>query len=91
MAFNREDRQWLIDSMPNVISTEENEELIQLVTKEEVCRSIFSMNAYKSLGPNGFSLTFFQHLWDIIKVELVREMHEFFRNGKLLKGINKNS
>lgn len=60
-SFNREDRKWLIDSMPNVILAEKNEELTQQVTKEEVRRVVFSMKAYKSLGLDGFPPTFFQH------------------------------
>lgn len=51
---NREDRKWVIDSTPNVIMIEENFDLIQLVTKEEVHRAIFSMKAYKTMGLDGF-------------------------------------
>ena len=77
-----------------VISDEENEELVQMATKEEVHRAMFSMKdyieevhramfsmkAYKSQGPDSFPLVFFQHFWDLIKMDHLRVAHDFFKN-----------
>lgn len=75
--------------MPTVLSTEENEELVQMVTEEEVHIAMFSMKACKSLGLDGFLSAFFQHFWEIIKLALLRVARDFFRTGKLLKQLNK--
>ena len=60
-----------------------------MVTKEEVHRDVFSMKVCKSLGPNGFLLAFFQHFWDLIKMDLLWVAYDFFRTIKLLKQLNR--
>jgi len=47
------------------------------------------MKAYKALGLDGFPPTFFQYFWELIKVDLIRVVHDFFNIGKLLKRLNK--
>ena len=76
--------------MPTVISVEENEELVWMVIEEEVHRAMFSMKAYKSYGLDGYPLAFFQLFWELIKMDLLRVAHDFFKNGKLIKQLNKN-
>lgn len=75
--------------MPLVILAEENEELLQMVTEDEVHRVVSSMKSYKSLRPDGFPLVFFQQFWQIIKLDLHQVAPKFFRTGKLLKQLNK--
>ena len=47
------------------------------------------MKAYKSPRSNGFLPSFFQHFWDVIKVDVVRATRDFFKTRKMLKRINR--
>lgn len=60
-----------------------------MVTKEEVRRAVFSMKAYKSSVPDGFPPAFFQHFWEVVKLDLLWAAQDFFRTRKLLKKLNK--
>ena len=65
-----------------------NEDMIGKVKEEEVKNVMFRMNQYKSLGPNGFPLDFFQELWDIIKYDVIHVVRDFVKRRKLLKELN---
>nr|GEX66682.1 hypothetical protein [Tanacetum cinerariifolium] len=39
-------------------------------------------------GPNGFTAAFFKDTWDIIGVDVIKAVKEFFTNGRLLKELN---
>ena len=67
-VFKKEDRvgnqvirRSLINSIPHVIGEEENNIILGNITEEEVKKAMFSMKAYKALGPDGFPLAFFQN------------------------------
>lgn len=47
--------------------------------------AIFSMGAYKATGLDGFPPDFFQEYCDIVSYDLVMDVRDFFRTGKLLK------
>lgn len=65
--------------------TKMNEALTLDFTKTELLKACFSMKAMKSLSPNGYSATFFQHNWAIIKEGLTRVANSFAQQGRLLK------
>nr|GFA71986.1 hypothetical protein [Tanacetum cinerariifolium] len=54
----------------------------------EVKSAMFSMGNDKSLGPDGFTAAFFKDTWDIIGVDVIKAVKEFFTNGRLLKELN---
>jgi len=39
-------------------------------------------------GPDGITFGFIKDFWDILKVDVMRFLVEFHRNGRLSKGIN---
>lgn len=41
------------------------------------------MDEAKALGPNGFSMLFFQECWESIKDDLMKVYEEFFQRGAL--------
>jgi hypothetical protein len=49
----------------------ENEELINPFTEEEIKSALFSMEKNKAAGPDGLSIEFYQHCWEIIKADMV--------------------
>jgi len=47
-------------SIPNLVSLEKNEILIHSVSFDEVSQIVMDMDFNKSLGPDGFTMQFFQ-------------------------------
>ncbi|KAM1292968.1 hypothetical protein ACFX2H_019689 [Malus domestica] len=50
-----------------------NDDLVGVVSSEEVKQAVMQMGSLKAPGPNGFPSVFFQAHWDIIAAE-VNEM-----------------
>jgi hypothetical protein len=57
-------------------------------TEEEVMGVVKGMAGDKALGPDGFSMVFFQSCWDIIKNDVMTVIHEFHAFGNFEKNIN---
>jgi len=49
---------------------------------------VWDCDNFKCPGPDGISLGFIKKIWDMLKDDLMRFLHEFHRNGRLTKGIN---
>lgn len=64
------------------VTIEENQALISPFTEEEIRAAVFIMNPDKAPGPDGFSMSFYQQGWDILKGVLLSMFNEFF-GGKL--------
>ena len=77
-------RRSLINSIPRSIGEEDNELIRGKIMEEEVKRVVFSMKAFKALGPDVFPLAFFQHFWEEIKSEVIWVTRDFFRTSKIL-------
>lgn len=71
-----------------VITTTINSELTACQTNLEVYQAIFSMGAYKSLGPNRMAVMFYKHCWGIIYEAVVAEIQNFFTNGMVKPSFN---
>jgi hypothetical protein len=61
---------------------QENEELEKPFSESEIKESVFSMEKNTAPGPDHFPIEFYQHCWDIIKVDLVALFADFY-NMKL--------
>ncbi|KAL6330269.1 hypothetical protein AAG906_040193 [Vitis piasezkii] len=46
------------------------------------------LNGDKALGPNDFSLAFWQHRWDVVKVKVLSFFKEFHEHGCFAKNLN---
>ena len=44
--------------------------------------------SFKALGPDGFSFSFIEKAWKIIKEDVTLFFKEFQKNGKIIKGLN---
>src|SRR3954462_7272696 len=64
------------------VSNEENTFLNSPFTEEEIKKAVFQMEHNKAPGPDGFPAEFYQHFWDVIKVNLMR-LFEFLQVGQL--------
>lgn len=67
----------------------DNDRLTKWVFDKEVKATVFSMGAYKALGPDGFPPVFFQEYWDIVGLDISCAARDFFKIGWLLKHHNK--
>ncbi|GKB27910.1 aspartic peptidase, partial [Tanacetum coccineum] len=70
------------------ISAGSRDQMVQIVTNEEIKAAMFSIGDDRAPGPDGFSSAFFKKSWDIVGNDICRAIRDFFVNGKLLKEIN---
>lgn len=60
------------------ISVGEKTMLERRFFEDEVWRVVSSMKGDKALGPNEFSISFFQKCWDFVKNDLIEVLDEFY-------------
>nr|GEV87928.1 hypothetical protein [Tanacetum cinerariifolium] len=58
------------------------------VTDNKIQEAIFSMKDNKAMGLDGYSAAFFNEACDIIAVNVIKAIKEFFTNGVFLKELN---
>lgn len=71
-----------------VLSEEEREMLCKPVDAQEVKDALWSIDAMKAPGPDGFSSGFYKATWDIVADDVVEAISDFFKSGKLLQQVN---
>src|SRR5206468_2945682 len=57
----------LLNSIPQLISADDNNMLCDFPSLEEIKEVVFEMNGSSAAGPDGFTGHFYTHCWDIIK------------------------
>lgn len=66
-----------------------NVSLLERPSEEsEVHGMVRKMVKDKTLGPDGFSMRFFQSCWDVVKEDLMKVFQELFYVGKFEKSLN---
>nr|GEX67474.1 hypothetical protein [Tanacetum cinerariifolium] len=73
---------------PTTLNESEALNMVRDISSQEVKLAMFSMGNDKSPGPNGFTAAFFKDTWDIIGVDVIKAVKEFFTIGRLLKELN---
>lgn len=61
-----------VNEVPKRISNRKNQFLEAEVTNNEIKNALFSMEPDKAPGPDGFTVRFLQHCWQIIEKYLCR-------------------
>ena len=56
--------------------------------QEEVLRVVKEMEGDKALGPNGFSLAFYQYYWKVVERDVLAVFEEFYQHSKFEKSFN---
>lgn len=59
-------------------------QLIQKVTEKEVYVALTSIGVNKAPGLNGYGSLFYRACWNVIKVDVMAAVREFFEQFKLL-------
>ncbi|RVX11584.1 LINE-1 retrotransposable element ORF2 protein [Vitis vinifera] len=72
----------------NRIDGEEAARLEEAFTEEKVFSALSDMNGDKALGPDGFSLSFWQFSWEFVKVEVMGFFKEFHERGRFVRSLN---
>lgn len=57
-------------------------------TEEEVWKVVSEMEGDKTPGPDGFSISFIQKCWDIIKYDLMEVLEEFYYSEEFYEHLN---
>nr|GEW43737.1 hypothetical protein [Tanacetum cinerariifolium] len=70
------------------VSDLSNQNMVCLVTNEEIKHAMFSICDNKAPSPDGFTFVFFKKGWDVVGQDVCNGVRDFFVNGKLLKEIN---
>jgi hypothetical protein len=73
--------------MPS-ISAEDNVDLCQIPTTQEIRDTIFSMGNQKAPGPDGLPTLFYKKYWNVVGSSVTEAIQSFFRSGKILKEVN---
>lgn len=83
-----EDQKEIVSSIPHLIQPHHNIMLRAILDYQKVKQALFSLLVDKSSGTNGFPTFFFQVYWEVVKVDVVNAVQEFFGARNLLKEIN---
>lgn len=70
------------------LSLEHHRTLTIPITKLEVETAVFQMDGNKAQGPDGFSVSFFQHYWELVQHDVCQMVHNFFSRGFIIKELN---
>ncbi|RVW28251.1 putative glucan 1,3-alpha-glucosidase [Vitis vinifera] len=57
-------------------------------TKEEIYVALMDMNGDKALGPDGFTVAFWQSSWELVKEEIMDLFREFYDQCSFAKSLN---
>ena len=60
-----------LSNIPNLVSKEENEELMQPFLEQEIIDVIWSMEPDNAPSPYGFSFHFYRICWTVIRKEIL--------------------
>ncbi|XP_062080726.1 uncharacterized protein LOC133785514 [Humulus lupulus] len=71
------------------LSLDQQIALIKPFTRKEVEDALFSINAIKSLGPDGYGSGFFKVMWKDLGAEVSEAILDFFERNALPEEINK--
>ena len=83
-----EDHNEIVSSIPQLIQPRHNKMLWEIPNAQEVQQALFSLLADKALGLDGFPMFFFQVYWEVVMMDVVKVVQEFFGAKNLLKELN---
>ena len=72
----------------NLVSEDQNSDLIRPVLDEEIKAALFDIGDEKALGLDGYSSCFFTRSWSTTGADVCLAAKEFFRSGCILKQLN---
>ncbi|GKV45602.1 hypothetical protein SLEP1_g52666 [Rubroshorea leprosula] len=86
------EEQWMRPSLEALqfkqTSLADNDFLTASFTEEEIKTVVWDCESSKVPGPDGFNFKFIKSEWETIKGDAIEVLHEFQKNGKLVKALN---
>jgi len=79
----------ILAQCPQVVTTEMNDKLLEMIKIEEVRLATFQLGKTKAPGLDGFNGLFFQNHWEVIKADLFLLIQNFFQSGWLPTNLNR--
>jgi hypothetical protein len=70
------------------LEVEEAAHLERPFSKEEVVVTLNQISGEKAPGPDGFTLAFFHHCWDVVKKEVLESLQEFYDQKAFERSLN---
>ncbi|XP_057951715.1 uncharacterized protein LOC131146240 [Malania oleifera] len=71
-----------------ILNRSQGEQMITLVSDEEIKAALFNIGDLKSPSPDGYSACFFKRAWRMVGKDVSLAIKEFFESRKLLKQLN---
>jgi len=75
------------ETIPSLVTDADTHMLMRLPLSSEIKDVVFSLNGDGAPGPDGFGGHFYQTFWDIVGVNVVNSMQDFFLDGRLPSSI----
>uniref|UniRef100_A0A2N9GD74 Reverse transcriptase domain-containing protein n=1 Tax=Fagus sylvatica TaxID=28930 RepID=A0A2N9GD74_FAGSY len=72
----------------NTINSAEATELEVPFSEEEVVTALNQMSGEKAPGPDGYTIAFYKHCWDIVKLDVLNSLQEFHEHECLKRSLN---
>ena len=93
-STSQESATWGLDyhsKWQSKLSDEEKNSISLMVIDEEISTALWSMKAFKALGPDGFHAGFFQRFWLIVGNSIKEEIKQIFETKKIPDYLNRTS
>ena len=74
--------------IPSLVTLADNEVLSRVPTKEEVWLAVSSLDPDSATGPDGFTAKFFQSAREVMGVDVVLAVSDFFVRANLPRGVS---
>lgn len=72
----------------DVISDTASCRLERTFAEDKVLEALRSMPGDKAPGPDGFTIAFFQHCWEVVKVDVMAMFEQFHQTGEFERSLN---
>ena len=66
----------------------DSQHLERQFSEEEVVAALHQISGEKAPGPDGFTLAFFQQCWEVVKVEVLNTIQEFYEHEEFERSLN---
>ena len=57
-------------------------------SEDEIVTALYQISGEKAPGLDGFTLAFFQHCWEVVKVEVLNTIKDFYEHEEFERSLN---